>query len=102
MLFVKDAEFHEEPFAFNHEPGMFTMDEILTIVNVSLSRAFPRWGRRTNVTLTQMHSNGLIYLVEHLNEPENIVADWRYQHFAEIVSRMPSYDAQNMIPILTT
>merc|ERR1712150_288998 len=81
---------------------MGTLDEMLTMLNVSLSRALPRWSRRAHTTLTQMHSNALIFMVNDLNDPEELARDWRYNSFADIVTMIPAYDAGNMIPILTT
>ena len=102
MLFVKDADYHSAPFVFTTEPGQFKMDEILTTLNVSLSRALPRWGRRAHTTLTNMDSHAIIFMVNDLNDPTAVAQDWRYHTFADIVTMLPSYDAGNMIPILTT
>ena len=41
-------------------------------------------------------------MVNDLDDPEALAKDWRYHSFADIVTIIPSYDAGNMIPILTT
>lgn len=102
VLYTRNSEFRTEPFVFTDEPGQFTIENISYNVNVSILRAMPRWSKRAYSTLSDMHANAIVFMVPDLKNPEELVKDWRYEAFAEIVEMTMNAEDGLLVPLLTT
>ena len=68
MMMIREKTFRDTPYLLTGHEAPFNVETILEWINVSIIRSLPRWSKRAASALLEGNSNGIILLMEDLND----------------------------------